>query len=195
MSSSEDWEGLLEQLEEERAQRQRGASPTPAGEQAWEELQRRIQRVARIFTTREDLDDLVQNILVKLQSPEALRRLRAARSPSGYLTVMVRNAAIDLIRRQASSQDPIPPVEEAPGDPNAALGGLDHQRRVEALRLVMTRLSESDRLLLRLRFWEEQSIAEIAIQFGMPYSTIAVRLFRLLRRLRMEFDSGSGRGK
>lgn len=190
MPIPDNWDRLLAQLEHERAQRRRGAPPTRADEEAWEELSRRIRRLGRLFVTREDLDDLAQNVLIKLQSPDVLRRLRAARAPSGYLAVMVRHAAIDLIRRRTTLRDAVEPIEEN-SDLNAVLDGLDQEKRVALLRHVVGQLSDADRLLLRLRFWDEMSIADIARQFGMPYSTIAVRLFRMLRRLRRELEAGA----
>jgi RNA polymerase sigma factor (sigma-70 family) len=191
-SVPDDWDWLLAQLENERAQTRRGAPSTLADEDAWEELSQRIRRLGRLFVGREDLDDLAQNVLIKLQSPDVLRRLRSARAPSGYLAVMVRHAAIDFIRRRATSRDAAEPIEGGSEDLNAVLYGLDHEKRLVVLRKVVARLSDADRLLLQLRFWDEMSIAGIARQFGMPYSTVAVRLFRMLRRLRADLDGGDG---
>jgi hypothetical protein len=47
MSISDDWDWLLAQLENERAQSRRGASSTRADEEAWEELGRRLRRLGR----------------------------------------------------------------------------------------------------------------------------------------------------
>ncbi len=192
MPISEDWERLLAELEDERAQRRGGASSTTAGEEAWRDMRLRIERMARLHVTREDVDDLVQNILLKLQSPDALRRLRAARAPAGYLAVMVRNAAMDSWRR-ATSQEIVEPIEETWAGLDFVFGNVDQEKRIKALGQALSQLSESDRLLLRLRFWDELTIAEIAGRFGVPYSTMAVRLFRMLRRLRAELAAhGSG---
>jgi RNA polymerase sigma factor (sigma-70 family) len=192
MSMSDDWDRLLAELASELARRRTTGASTPAGDEAWEELGRRVRRIGRFFVTRDDLDDLVQDVLTKLQSTEVLRRLRAARAPAGYLAVMVRHAATDLIRRQAAPSGATQRIEEGVGDLSAVLEGLDREKRVAVLRQVVARLSDGDRLLLRLRFWEEMSMADIARRLGVPYSTIAVRLFRMLRRLRVELESTGG---
>ncbi len=190
MTVPPEWDQLLGELERELTSRHRGASSTRAGERAWKELRQLIERTGRLYVTREDLDDLVQNVLLKLQSAGALRRLRAARAPKGYLTVVIRNAATDLIRRRAVSQRVIEGIEDASADVGLALRDLDQGKQVDALRRAVSELSDSDRLLLRLRFWDELSIADIARRFGTPYSTVAVRMFRLLRRLRAELNPG-----
>jgi len=189
---SDDWDRLLAELASERARRRAAGASTPASDEAWEELGRRVRGIGRFFVTRDDLDDLVQEVLMKLQSPGVLRRLRAARAPAGYLAVMVRHAATDLIRRRAAPLGTTQRVEEGARDLSTVLEGLDREKRVAALRQVVARLSDGDRLLLRLRFWEEMSMADIARRLGVPYSTVAVRLFRMLRRLRIELEPAGG---
>jgi len=177
MSPADDWADLLAQLESEV--RHRTAESGATGDGAWEDLRRRLRHMARLLAAQDDADDVVQTVLLKLQSPDALRRMRAARSPEGYAVVMVRNAAVDAIRRRATAAVIAEPVVvEWPDE------ALDRQEQQAAVAEVVDALGESDRLLLTLRFWEDLSIAEIARRLGMPYSTIAVRLFRLLRRLR-----------
>lgn len=189
MTVPEEWEQLLRELQDEVTRRGRGAASAPAGEQAWERLRQHIERAARLYVTREDLDDVVQNVLMKLQSADALRRLRAARAPAGYLAVMIRNAATDAIRRHPKFDGTIESIEQvSPGVDGVQR--LDEERQVAALRRTISDLSDADRLLLRLRFWDEMSIADIARRFGTPYSTVAVRLFRLLRRLRAQLGTG-----
>jgi RNA polymerase sigma-70 factor (ECF subfamily) len=141
--------------------------------------------MARLLAAPDDTDDVVQTVLLKLQSPDALRRMRASGSPGGYATVMVRNAAVDAIRRRATAapQGEPPTTFEAPDE------ALDARARQAAVVDLLDSLAASDRLLLRLRFWEDLSIADIAGRLGMPYSTIAVRLFRLLRRLRSQMGA------
>lgn len=177
MSASEDWASLVAELESEL--RSRPAEARPANLGAWADLRRHLRRMARLLAAPDDADDVVQTVLLKLQSPEALQRMRASRSPEGYATVMVRNAAIDAVRRRATAvAKDEPPVFEGADE------ALDTQAQRAAVVDMLDSLAASDRLLLRLRFWEDLSIADIARRLGMPYSTVAVRLFRLLRRLR-----------
>jgi RNA polymerase sigma factor (sigma-70 family) len=57
---------------------------------------------------------------------------------------------------------------------------------VAALTELIARLEPEDRRLLQLRFWDGLTIGEIAAELGEKYSTISVRLFRLIRRLGMQ---------
>jgi len=54
---------------------------------------------------------------------------------------------------------------------------------------VLQSVGDSDRELLQMRFWRNMTIAEIANETGMSYSTTAVRLFRILHRLRDQLNS------
>jgi hypothetical protein len=47
------------------------------------------------------MHDIVQEVLMKLQDPGTLARLESSRAPAGYLAVMVRNAATNLMLRDS----------------------------------------------------------------------------------------------
>jgi RNA polymerase sigma factor (sigma-70 family) len=182
--TSGEWHQLLTTLEQALGPQAEGAPPSAAGERAWKTLRRQTEEAARLYVSRDDLDDVVQNVLVKLLSPDARRRLRAARAPARYLTVMVRNAATDLIRRRAARVPDPDRLEASRTEGDLLIQRLDAEQRAAALRQAIASLSDAERLLLRLRFWDDLSIAEIAGRLGMRYSAVAVRLFRAQRRLR-----------
>lgn len=190
MTSSDEWADLIARLEVEVQHRPRRQEPNADTDSAWEDVRQRLHRIARLLAAPGDVDDVVQTVLVKLQSAESLARLRAARSPEGYAVVMVRNAAVDAVRRRSAVTTATDRIEEQPGSAPRPDEVLDRRARSEAVRTVLDELEDSERLLLNLRFWEDLSIAEIARRFGMPYSTIAVRMFRLLRRLRDRLARG-----
>jgi len=185
----DDWAELIARLEIELQHRQQHVKSGVGGETAWEDMRRRLHRMARLLAAPDDVDDVVQTVLLKLQSVESLRRLRAARSPEGYATVIVRNAAVDAVRRRPTVVAATDRLKNQPGRGPRPDEMLDRRTRAAAVREVVDELAESDRLLLTLRFWEDLSIVEIARRFEMPYSTIAVRMFRLLRRLRERLQS------
>ena len=187
MSRHDEWTDLVDRLVEEVQSRPSSARGT-SGDTAWSDLLGRLGRMARLFVDAQDVDDVVQAVALKLQIIDAISRMRAARSPEGYAFMMIRNASIDLMRRRAhqpvslieghDTLDPTPMQDQV----------LERRLRQDELTAVLDGLSDSDRLLLTLRFWEELSIAEIAERFGMPYSSVAVRMFRLLRRLRAQLE-------
>jgi RNA polymerase sigma-70 factor (ECF subfamily) len=184
MKRQDDWSSLVDRLLAEV--RGRPASPQrPSEDTAWSDLRGRLHRMARLLVDDENVDDVVQAVALKLQTADALARMRAARSPEGYAFVMVRHAAIDLERRRSHESGSLSLDSHDAPDPAPAQDlVLERRLRQDQLKLALDGLADSDRLLVRLRFWENLSIAQIAARLGMPYSTVAVRMFRLLRRLR-----------
>lgn len=154
---------------------------------AWQEVEGHVRKYARLMArhlrSANSEDELVQDIMVRLQSPHMLRRMTLAGSPGGYLFVIVKHHAVDLARRRQREHALIgtllkdPSSVEVPEDTDAAW-------RLDALRQELRRLTPDERNLLRLRFWKGMAIGEIARQQSAPYSRVAVRIFRLLRRLR-----------
>jgi RNA polymerase sigma factor (sigma-70 family) len=177
MNEPDDWYDLLDRL----AERQRQHS----SDEAWAEFLRRLWRMARLFVDRDQIDDLVQLVALKIISGDTLVRMRAARSPEGYAFIMVRNASVDLERRLSRERlhtqigtlvipDPAPTQEQV----------MQQDLQQTELQAALEELSDSERVLVVLRFWENLSIAEIAKRLEVPYSTVAMRMFRLLGRLR-----------
>lgn len=142
-----------------------------------------------MFVDPEEIEDVVQTVALKLLDSSALARIRAARSPKGYAIMMIRNAAIDIGRRHAREPQGLPAGSFDPSD-QASMPDqiLELETRREEVEQLLAGLSDAELLLLRLRFWENLSFGEIAQRMGMPYSTVAVRMFRLLRRLRSQLE-------
>lgn len=176
-------ERLLADLQSRQAE---GRAQNPA----WAELRRRLTEIARLFIEPEDIDDVVQTVALKLFDATTLKRMRAVRSPKGYAVMMVRNAAIDLGRSRARQPVQLPAgnfdlVDLAPLPDQI----LERETRREDVERLLDGLSDAEMLLLHLRFWENLSFGDVAQRLGLPYSTVAVRMFRLLRRLRSKLES------
>ncbi len=188
MNPPDDWAGLVDRLLAEVRSR-RAASERSSEDPAWSDLRNRLHRIARLLVDRETVDDLVQAVALKLQTVETLSRMRAARSPEGYAFVMMKNASIDLERqrsRESASSEIV--SHDAPDPAPMQDQVLERRTRRYQVRAILDEMPDSDRLLLTLRFWENLTIAEIALRLEMPYSTVAVRMFRLLRRLRSQLE-------
>jgi RNA polymerase sigma factor (sigma-70 family) len=158
-------------------------------EKAWEEMVRRVRlRTMRLFP--EDVrEEVIQKIMVKLLSTKTLERVAAARNVDAYLDVVLRNLVSDIHRYESPLL-----VKEvsllgllsregtilSEGDPSQV------HSLVPTLRKELRSLPENDRKLLRMRFWDELTIGQIAEKQNERYSTIAVRLFRLLKKLRTQ---------
>jgi RNA polymerase sigma factor (sigma-70 family) len=137
-----------------------------------------------------ETDDVAASMLVRLQSATLRDRISVARSPTAYLRGMARYVLIDHLRKlektvplesvtaTIASEDPATVVLLSPGI--AAVGRL---------LAAIHDLSPAEQKLVRQRFWEGMSVADIARGLGEPYSRVVVRMFRLTRKLRRALES------
>lgn len=165
--------------------RQRGTGTSPGGEETWRELARRVELLAFKFAFPLEAEEVAQRVLLGLQDLAKIDAMRAASNPTAYLIQIVRNEARDMQRRLA--------VEEAHRvelDPSLSTGDAPREESETegspALARAIRRLPQADQDLLRLRFWKGMTPKEISTALGIPYSSVVVRIFRALRRLRME---------
>jgi RNA polymerase sigma-70 factor (ECF subfamily) len=185
----EDWNTLLPRLERDLRARAT-ADQSQRDDDAWvvaASLLRTYSHILlRAYSTlaQEGIDDIVQDVLLKLQSLQTLQRLRIAGSPAGYIAVMLRNAATDVVRRrQRGLVLEVPLTEDYPAHEGSDVD-LVTPERAARLREALLSLKPEERNLLRMRFWRGFSIGQIAEKSGTTYSASAVRLFRILRKLR-----------
>lgn len=186
-----DWNALVPRLEADLQARDQPRDAPFRDEDAWDIAAQILRVRARVILTthsglqQEDAEDIAQNVLVKLQSLSTMRRLRAAGSAEGYIVVMLRNAATDLVRRRQREKALLGRLgDELSKEPVSEAEYIFPPERTSALAEALERLTEEERALLKMRFWSNMSIGDIAARTGIAYSATAVRLFRTLRRLR-----------
>jgi len=134
-----------------------------------------------------------------LRLEEASERLRTA----GETTLSDRELAALLARLPAHSL-PRPvsaaaevleatPAPAAAADLRALEGEAEVRRRrgEEALRRALETLAAEDRVVVRMRFWEALSVADVARALGVAQKPLYRRLERALARLRRELE-GAG---
>jgi len=157
-------------------------------EAGWAELRRRVSiflaiiRRGRPAITEEDTEDLVQQLLMRIREPRIFHAIRSARAPHAYVMKIARNLAIDHVRRMSHQVS----LER---DTRSAEPPSSFQAEVREL---LGTLTKDEQLMLRLRFWEEREIAEIARIVDLPYSTVAKRLFRIVAKLRNRMQTPPG---
>jgi len=197
------WRELLGRAQRTLAERPPGRAGAPEEDEPWRALTTRLRPYAALLVrnagrlVRDDADDLVQRVLLKLQEPAALARVVASENAIAYLLAMLRNEAALLARGREREEDALATVGRAPAAEEAARGSgaelLD-----ERVRRALERLGEEDRRLLALRFWGGLSVREVARILGLGYSATMSRYFRLFHRLRRdlgtEHDPGHDRG-
>jgi RNA polymerase sigma factor (sigma-70 family) len=140
----------------------------------------------------EAADDVLDRVLSKLHlKRDTLSYLAGQDSVShvhAYLTTMVRNAVLDYGRECGRRTPPLDALKDLPrADQGAPSPGELAERKdsFEKLRGVLaSALTEEERQLLEMRFWEDRPIKEIASITGVAYHTAAQRLYRLQKKLR-----------
>jgi len=164
-------------------------------EDAYEELIRRHQRrvsapVGSILRRREDIEDVVQQVFLKVFISLKHFDLRAAFSTWLYkITVnecwdYLRKKKVrplvyesDLSEEQVSRLDGIVSADRPPDSP------VERAEVKELLDWMLDKLPEQDRQLLVLKEMEGFSVHELAEILGLNVNTVKVRLFRARGRL------------
>ncbi len=112
-------------------------------------------------------------------------------TPLGWMSVIVRNAAIDRRRRRRDT-----PVEDAffhracelPGPEAMSIASSEARR----LHRCLEELSEDELRPIRQAFFGMQSYSEVAAGEGVPLGTMKSRIRRALGRLRSCFEGAAG---
>jgi len=139
-----------------------------------------VYRTARaIIGSSEEAEDIVQTVFLRLIRGEYADNLRA--NPKGYLYRAAVKGSLDALRarrRRTFIRD----LEQmqAPPPLAAAFDGTAHNELDAALAQLDPRSLE----ILTLRYVHDYSDAEIARMLGVSRGAMALRLFRLRRRLK-----------
>jgi RNA polymerase sigma-70 factor (ECF subfamily) len=139
---------------------------------------------------REDAADVVAETFLV-----AWRRLDAVPAPPGdrlWLFGVARRALANQVRGERR-RDRL--TEQLRADLLTRLPARPEETPAAGdLAAALARLSESDREVLRLTFWEQLDPGEVARVLGVPAVTARGRLHRARRRLSRELESGGEAG-
>ena len=110
-------------------------------------------------------------------------------SAAAWIFAIARNQRIDAFRRDRRPEfDPDDPAFR-PGPPPEGEETLATRERDEAVRAALAALSEEQREVLRLSFFEGETYAAIAIHTGIPLGTVKSRARLAFGNLREELRS------
>ena len=129
-------------------------------------------------------DDVLQQTFEAVWRKAKLYDRRRA-GAAAWIFAIARNMRIDAIRRERrpefDPQDPAFRPDPAPEGEQALATG----QRAEAVRSALSALSDEQREVLWLSFYQGETYAQIAIRLGLPLGTVKSRArlaFRHLRR-------------
>jgi RNA polymerase sigma-70 factor (ECF subfamily) len=126
-------------------------------------------------------EDLEQE--VALRALEAFQRLQDVAYPRALLMKIVHDTVRDHWRRKRPWEELRDSDERLVSAVPAFEFSLDHERRLELLRVALDRLPETKRTLLELFYIKDHSIHEIAALQGRSMSAIKMDLARSRRSL------------
>ncbi len=148
-----------------------------------------LYRVAyRFCGTRDDAEDLVQDLIIKLYATR--KELETVEQLRPWLARALYNLYVDNIRRyQRSPIMQVPPNEEhllAEITDTANTPDQDHERRqkLQQLQRMFDQLSDEHRTILTLHDMEGYNLPELEKIMGIPVGTLKSRLHRARERLR-----------
>jgi RNA polymerase sigma-70 factor (ECF subfamily) len=147
----------------------------------WTGLRSRCLQEARRLLPGVDAEEAVQEALVR-----AWRRQDTCRTPEAplpWILQITRNEARRLLERRAQRRA-LAPIEPASSEPEVADDALTGTTTRITVEQALARLRDTDRRLLRLRYSDDLTQAEVARRLGVPEGTVKVRLHRARGRLR-----------
>jgi RNA polymerase sigma-70 factor (ECF subfamily) len=158
-----------------------------------ERFQRKIYRVAYAITRDEtEADTITQDTFI--QAYTHLGKFQGRSELETWLTRITINRSRDWLRRRkfvsiftsdTDGDDRIYAIEPVDEQPDAERQFMSHQLRAAILRAERT-LSSQQKIIFRLRHYENHSLEEIAELLGLRSGTVRAHLFRAIHKVRKE---------
>ena len=147
--------------------------------------------ISRFFRTREDVEDLAQDVFLKLFA--RIDQVRPADNFPGWLARVTVNTCYDELRRSRRRKVAMetfgPDLNPGSAPPPAEPEGLGRAR------LALQNLDPKLRMPLILKEVEEMSVQEIAKTMGLTQTNVKVRLFRARKKLAAVLGGPDGKRK
>jgi len=149
--------------------------------------------IARIINRPQDVEDVAQEVFVRLYF--SLKQLRAPEVFEPWLYRLTINASYDYLRRHKRRADaPVADFSEEMmllADADASTATFQEERRQKAIRDLMDwlfgQVSEEDRILLTLKEVEGLSLKELQDIYDVNENALKVRLFRARQRVQKAY--------
>lgn len=153
--------------------------------------------VARLIGRPEDVEDVAQEVFLRLYY--SLDQLRTPEVFEPWLYRLTVNASYDYLRKQRRRNESrmADLSEQQVMMADAAAGGRvnsEDQRRLrvkELLESLLESVSEEDRILLMLKEVEGLSVKELEKVYGVKENALKVRLFRARQRVLKAFENSN----
>ena len=144
----------------------------------------------RICCSREEAEEIAQDSFLKAY--RALGSFKRKSSFSTWLYRIVYNTAVSYVRIKKRE---ILSLEDFPVDATDFIGTGTSEKEAEAeyrrslINFAFQKISEEDRSLLTLHYYEEMSTEEISEVIGISKSNVKVKLFRARQKMFQIFEN------
>lgn len=143
-------------------------------------LSERLYRIAYyILESEDDAKDVVQDLFIKLWNSRDT--LDSVHNPQAYCITLLRNMAIDRIRKRNIYDGP--PPETVCGNDDVHRD-IENREKLKMLKDAIGKLPESQRRLLHMKVFDGLSYDEISRETGMNNLTLRVLLSQARRKLK-----------
>ena len=139
-----------------------------------------MQVLYRLLREPADVEDVMQETFLQIwQKSDRYDETKA--SPAGYLTLIARSRALDLLRRRKPET---PPDHVEPSFQFDISLGLVRDESVRRVRAALNQLPLEQRKVIRLAFLTGMTHEQIAGMLHVPLGTVKTRIRLGLRRLK-----------
>src|SRR5579884_2969209 len=147
--------------------------------------------ISRFFRSREDVEDLAQDVFLKLFA--RIDQVRPDENFSGWLARVTVNTCYDELRKTRRRKVAL----ETYGPEMAGVQTVAPQEpdSLGKARLALQRLDPKLRIPLVLKEVEDMSVEEIAKTMGLTQTNVKVRLFRARKKLQAMLGGPEGNSK
>ena len=139
-----------------------------------------MQTLYRLLREPADVEDVMQETFLQIWQ-KSDRYDETKSSPAGYLTLIARSRALDLLRRRKPET---PPDFLDPSFEFDISLGLVRDESVKRVRAALNQLPLDQRKVIRLAFLTGMTHEQIAGMLHMPLGTVKTRIRLGLRRLK-----------
>lgn len=188
-------------VEQEVIERARGGDAAAFNEMVLAYRRRILGTVARLIGRPEDVEDVAQEVFVRLY--HSLDQLRSAEVFEPWLYRLTMNASYDYLRRSRrrnelrmadmSEQQVVSADSEAGSRVDQDTQQKNRTR--DFMNALFQNVSEQDRILLTLKEVEGLSLKELEAIYQVNENALKVRLFRARQRVLKAYESAAKNGE
>ncbi len=152
-----------------------------------------LHKAQSMVRDRHAAEDVVESVMLRLIDRIELLQGCNRASVRSYLVTCVRNEAIDRIRREKKTQS-LDDAEERlcklPDESPQLDTRLIREEQIQAVIKALEALDDRERLVLRMKYYDRMTEAEIARLFGMSRSGIRNVIDRARRHVEAQLQEG-----